>query len=207
MTFGSAIFVVDDDPRMRDSLRWLLESVDLSVETYGSATQFLDIYDPGRPGCLLLDIRMPGMSGLQLQDLLAAKGIQLPIIIITGYGDVPTAVRAVQKGAVDFIEKPFNDQLLLDRIHYALALDDQRRQAEAERGTIQDRIATLTPRERDVLEHILTGEQNKVIAATLGISMKTVEVHRARIMKKMAATSLAHLVATCIAADVHPGKP
>jgi two-component system, LuxR family, response regulator FixJ len=199
MTAAATIFVVDDDPRVRDSLRWLLESVGLAVEAYASASGFLEAYDPERAGCLVLDIRMPGMSGLQLQDTLAARGITVPIIMVTGHGDVPTAVSAVQKGAVDFLQKPFNDQVLLDRIHSALAVDAQRRQREAECSAIRARLASLTPRELEVLKQMLAGRQNKVIGAELGISMKTVEAHRARIMEKMAVDSLASLVAICVA--------
>ena len=201
------IFVVDDDARMRDSLRWLLESVSLTAETYGSATEFLEAYDPDCPGCLVLDVRMPGMSGLQVQDLLAARDIQLPIIMISGHGDVPTAVRAVQKGAVDFIEKPFNDQLLLDRIHSALTLDAQRRQANTRLREACDRFATLTPREQEVLKLVLAGSPNKVIAFELGISTKTVETHRSRVMKKMDAKSVAELTLLCFTFGLHQGKP
>ena len=207
MIRAPTIFVVDDDARMRDSLRWLLQSVSLTVETYGSGAEFLETCDPCRPGCLVLDLRMPGISGLQMQDRLTARDIQLPIIMITGYGNVPAAVRSMQKGAVDFIEKPFNDQFLLDRIHSALTLDAQRRQAALSRREVCDRFASLTPRERDVLKRMLAGRLNKVIASELGVSIKTVETHRARVMKKMDAKSVAELTNRCLTSGLHQGKP
>ncbi len=188
------VFVVDDDPAVRDSLRWLIESVGLSVETYESALAFLEAYYPGRTGCLVLDVRMPGMSGLELQNALASEEIGLPVIVITGHGDVPMAVRAMKKGAVDFIQKPFNDQELLDRIHEALESDAPIRRERAERAEIAVRLAQLTPRELEVMMQVIAGRSNKAIAADLGISGKTVEVHRARIMEKMQAGSLAELV-------------
>ena len=206
MTQEQTIFVVDDDKRVRDSLRWLIESVSLPVETYGSAEEFLDAYAPHRHGCLILDIRMPKISGLQLQDILAARGIRLPIIMVTGHGDVPTAVRAVQKGAVDFLEKPFNDQVLLDRIHAGLEDDARRQQEEETQREILKRFHSLTAREREVLERVVGGMPNKRIAGELGISVKTVEVHRARAMEKMGAKSLAEITAQCILCGLHKEK-
>ena len=188
------VFVVDDDPAMRESLRWLLQSVGLAVETHAGAAAFLSSYDPSRSGCLVLDMRMPGMSGLNLQDELIARRITLPIIIITGYAEVPTAVRALKRGAVDFIEKPFSDELLLDRIRQAIETDRQTRDAEAQRAEVTVRFAQLTPREREVMELVIAGKANKVIAAELGLSPKTVEVHRANVMRKMAVDSVAELV-------------
>ena len=188
------VFVVDDDPAMRDSLCWLLQSVDLHVETYPSADAFLAAYDAGRPGCLVLDVRMPGMSGLNLQDELRARHIRLPIIMLSGHAEVPTAVRALKAGAIDFMEKPFSDELLLDRIRQAIDLDREQRDAEAQRAAVAERYALLTPREREVMELVTAGKANKVIAAELGLSPKTVEVHRAAVMDKMRADSVADLV-------------
>ena len=188
------VFVVDDDPAMRDSLCWLLQSVDLHVETYPSADAFLAAYDAGRPGCLVLDVRMPGMSGLNLQDELRARHIRLPIIMLSGHAEVPTAVRALKAGAIDFMEKPFSDELLLDRIRQAIDLDREQRDAEARRTAVAERYALLTPREREVMELVTAGKANKVIAAELGLSPKTVEVHRAAVMDKMRADSVADLV-------------
>jgi len=207
MKRAPTIFVVDDDVRMRDSLSWLLASVGLPVKTFGSATDFLKACDPHCHGCLILDIRMPDISGLQLQDMLAERGIRLPIIMVTGHADVPTAVRAVQKGAVDFLEKPFNDQVLLDRINTALAADTQRQDEDAAHTAILRRMDSLTSREREVLDLVVGGSLNKQIAATLGISSKTVEVHRAHVMEKMAAKSVAELIALCIHCGLHKGKP
>jgi FixJ family two-component response regulator len=188
------VFVVDDDPAMRDSLCWLLQSVDLHVETYPSADAFLAAYDVGRPGCLVLDVRMPGMSGLNLQDELRARHIRLPIIMLSGHAEVPTAVRALKAGAIDFMEKPFSDELLLDRIRHAIDLDREQRDAEARRSAVAERYALLTPREREVMELVTAGKANKVIAAELGLSPKTVEVHRAAVMDKMQADSVPDLV-------------
>ena len=207
MTQEPTIFVVDDDQRVRDSLRWLLESVNLPVETYGSAEDFLHACAPHRHGCLILDIRMPRISGLQLQDILIERGIRLPIIMVTGHGDVPTAVRAMQKGAVDFLEKPFNDQVLLDRIHTVLATDAQRQEGETARREILKRMDALTLREREVLEAVVSGKSNKRIATDLDISIKTVEVHRARGMAKMAAKSVAELTTLCMLCGLGKGKP
>jgi len=203
MTLQPIVFVVDDDVRVRDSLRWLLESVSLPVETFGSAADFLHACDPHCHGCLILDIRMPDISGLQLQDILAERGFRLPIIMLSGHGDVRTAVRVVQKGAVDFIEKPYNGQELLDRIHSVLATDARRHREESANMAICKRIGSLTPREREVLDWVVSGTSNKRIAAELGISIKTVEVHRARVMEKMAAKSVAELTAMRIICGLH----
>jgi FixJ family two-component response regulator len=188
------IFVVDDDSAVRDALKLLLRSVGQAVETYGSAQEFLDAYSEDRPGCLVLDIRMPGMSGLELQQRLNEKHSILPIIFITGHGDVPMAVEAMQAGAVDFIQKPFRDQDLIDRINQALEKDSSNRAALGERNDIRRRLETLTPREREVLDLVVHGKANKVIAGDLKLSQRTVEIHRARVMEKMQASSLAHLV-------------
>ncbi len=203
---GPTVFLVDDDQAVRESLRWLIESVGLNVATYDSAQAFLENYYPGRAGCLVLDLRMPGMSGLELQEKLVAQGSQLPIIIITGHGDVPMAVRAMKAGAVDFVQKPFHDQELLDRIHEALEQNARTRQAMAERTKITARLAHLTPRELEVMDGVVAGKSNKVIAAELGISGKTVEVHRAKIMEKMQAKSLAELVQLTLLAREYMGQ-
>ena len=188
------IFVVDDDAAVRDALKLLLRSVGHAVETFGSAQEFLDAYGEDRAGCLVLDIRMPGMSGLELQQKLNEKHSILPIIFITGHGDVPMAVEAMQAGAVDFIQKPFRDQDLIDRINQALEKDSSNRAALGERNDIRRRLGTLTPREREVLDLVVHGKANKVIAGDLKLSQRTVEIHRARVMEKMQASSLAHLV-------------
>ena len=188
------IFVVDDDAAVRDALKLLLRSVGQAVETFSSGQEFVDAYSEDRPGCLVLDIRMPGMSGLELQQKLNERHSILPIIFITGHGDVPMAVEAMQAGAVDFIQKPFRDQDLIDRINQALEKDSNNRAALGERNDIRRRLETLTPREREVLDLVVHGKANKVIAGDLKLSQRTVEIHRARVMEKMQASSLAHLV-------------
>ena len=188
------VFVVDDDAAVRDSLRMLLKSVGLPVEVFESGQEFLDAERDDRPGCLVLDIRMPGMCGLELQGKLYERHSILPIIFITGHGDVPMAVEAMQAGAVDFIQKPFRDQDLIDRINQALEKDSSNRAALGERNDIRRRLETLTPREREVLDLVVHGKANKVIAGDLKLSQRTVEIHRARVMEKMQASSLAHLV-------------
>jgi len=188
------VFVVDDDAAVRQSFEWLVGSVGLRTETFESARAFLKAYDPARPGCLVLDVRMPGMSGLELQERLLAEGITLPIIMVSGYGDVPTAVRVMKQGAVDFVEKPFSDQAMLDRIQASIERDQRTREADAERAGARDSRASLTRRETEVMESVIAGRSNKEIARALAISPKTVEVHRANVMKKMRADSLADLV-------------
>ncbi len=187
-------FVVDDDPSVRRSIRRLLESVGYTVETFASAQEFLEKVDPNRPGCLVLDVRMPGLSGLDLQERLAATHARRPIIFVTGYGDVPMTARAMKAGAVDFLQKPFNEQQLLDAIHSAMEAEERRRQEYAGRALVQERVSTLTPREHEVLVRVVAGKTNKEIAAEFGITEKTIKVHRARVMEKMAADSLAQLV-------------
>ena len=194
MTSSATVFVVDDDQEVREALQLLMESVGLSVETFPSAQAYLDQFDAQRSGCLVLDIRMPGMSGLELQARLNAEDIYPAIIIITGHGDVPMAVRAVQAGAVDFIEKPFNDQYLLDSVHRALEHDSSQRGEASHLADIQVRMQRLTPREREVMQRVVAGHRNKVIAMDLGIGQSTVEVHRARVMEKMEAETLSDLM-------------
>jgi two-component system response regulator FixJ len=196
----ATVFVVDDDEAVRTSLRLLLKSVGLPVETYAAAQEFLDQFDPDRAGCLVLDIRMPGISGLELQQHLNDQHSIMPIVFITGHGDVPMAVEAMQAGAVDFIQKPFRDQDLIDRINRALEKDREMRNALRERDEIRRRMSQLTPREREVLELVTQGKANKVIAGDLNVSQRTVEIHRARVMEKMGANSLAHLVRMVIEA-------
>ena len=188
------VFVVDDDRAMRESLSWLLDSVGLRVRSYATAADFLAEHDPAQPGCLVLDVRMPGMSGLDLQAELARRGVELPTIVITGHAEVSMAVRAVKAGAIDFIEKPFSDQLLLDRVRQALQIDLEAREVRRRREDARRRLATLTAREREVLNLVVAGKQNKEIASELGVSPKTVEVHRAHVMSKMCVDSLAELI-------------
>ena len=197
----STVFVVDDDDAVRNSMRWLVESIGLPVETYASAREFLETHDPNRPGCLVLDVRMPGMSGLDLQEKLHENGIVIPIIVVTGHGDVPTAVRAIKAGAVEFIEKPVNDQLLLDTIQRCIEKDIEYRQESATRRIIETRYMSLTPREREVMAQVVAGEPNKVIARNLDLSAKTIEAHRAAVMRKMEADSLANLVHMAITCE------
>ncbi|MDJ0739661.1 MAG: response regulator FixJ [Gammaproteobacteria bacterium] len=197
----STVFVVDDDQAMRNSLKWLIESVGVQVESFSSADEFLAQYQPSRPGCLVLDVRMPGMSGLELQERLTQRGIHIPVVIITGHGDVPMAVRAMKSGAIDFIEKPFNDEVLLDAIRRALAFGEEQRSHQVEHLQIQQRLQHLTPREHEVMEMVTEGRSNKEIANALGVSAKTIEAHRARVMEKMQAGSLAELVRMVLAVN------
>lgn len=195
MTDGNAtVFIVDDDDAVRDSLGLLMRSVGMRTEAYESAESFLEIYDPERFGCLLLDIRMPGMSGIELQRELSQRGCALPIIFITAHGDIPMAVDAVRHGAMDFIQKPFDDSDLVAKVKRAMS-------DSVERTAIRRRAATLTAREREVMSQVVQGKANKVIASDLGVSQRTVEIHRARVMEKMRAGSLAHLVRMVLRAE------
>lgn len=191
---GARVFIVDDDASVLESIVFLLGTVGLRAEPFASAYDFLEAVGPEAAGCLVLDVRMPGMSGLELQEKLAALGYTLPIIFLTAHGNVPTAVRAVKSGAVDFIEKPFHDQELIDRIQHAIEADADARGARSVRREVVTRLASLTPRERDVLDGVVSGHANKVIAADLGVSQRTVEIHRAHVMQKMGADSVAELV-------------
>ena len=191
---SAVVFVVDDDEAVRDSLKMLLESVDLPCQTFASAREFLEKHDPQRHSCLVADIRMPGMSGLDLQEELNRRSSTIPILFITGHGDVPMAVDAMKAGALDFIEKPFRDQDLLDRIHEALEGDAARREDNRELAETRSRMDQLTARETEVMHRVVAGQANKVIAMDLGVSQRTVEIHRARVMQKMGARSLAQLV-------------
>lgn len=191
---NKTVMVVDDDTAVRDSIKWLIESVGLSATLFESADQLLESPQLEDAGCIVLDVRMPGMSGLELQERLNSRGVTTPIIIISGHGDVPMAVRAMKAGAIDFIEKPFSDQALLDQVNLALEKDQQQRESSATVAEILERYALLSPRERTVMQMVVDGKSNKSIAVELGLSQKTVEVHRARVMSKMRADSLAHLV-------------
>ena len=194
MPIEPTVFIVDDDAEVRAALQLLMQSVGLPVEAFASAQDYLDSFDPERPGCLVLDIRMPGMSGLELQERLSEEPLHPPIVIITGHGDVPIAVRAVQAGASDFIEKPFRDQVLLDSVHRAITQDAESRGEASRIADIEKRLARLTPREREVLELVMAGDRNKVIALRLGVSQSTVEAHRAKVMEKMEAKTLSDLM-------------
>lgn len=198
LTFGPTVFVVDDDPSVRKSLRLMLKAAGIHVEDFQSAQDFLSHYKPDQRGVLLLDVLMPGISGLGLQKELADRGWDLPIIFISGHGTVRMAVDAVKSGAVDFVEKPFSRRALLERIREALAIDAERQRS----AEIVGRIKKLTPREHQVMEMVVTGSANKVIAIDLGISEKTVENHRTQVMRKMAANSLAELVQMTFQAGV-----
>jgi len=194
MNTGLTVFVVDDDEQVRDAMKLLMNSVGLQVETFASGEEYLEQFDPARPGCLLLDVRMQGISGLDVQERLVLEQVQPPIIIITGHGDVPMAVRAVKAGAVDFIEKPFNEQVLLDSVHRAIELDGEHRGRALQLADISEHLQRLTPREREILDLVVAGKRNKEIAGELGISQSTVEAHRARVMEKMQAESLSDLM-------------
>jgi len=190
----ATVFIVDDDQAIRHAMELLMRSVGLEYEIFHSGDDFLSKYSTDRPGCLVLDIRMPGLGGLELQQKLIEMESSLPIIFITGHGDVPMAVEAMQKGAVDFIQKPFRDQELLDRIREALKTDEERRSAREHHDEVSSKLRKLTRREREVLDLVVTGKPNKIIAYELGVSQRTVEIHRARVMEKMEAKSLADLV-------------
>jgi len=188
------VFVVDDDEPVRDAIAMLLDTVDLPYETFASAQAFLSTYDKARTGCLVLDIRMPGMSGLELQEHLQRIHAPIPIVFITGHGDIPMAVEAMKRGAVDFIRKPFRDQELLDRIQEALTQDEDQRAAYQNLEEIRARVQSLTPREFEVFQRVADGQANKVVAIELGISERTVEIHRSQVMQKTRARTLADLV-------------
>ena len=196
------IYIVDDDDAMRESLQFLLESVDLPVRAFSSGQEFFDFFKVDMPGCVLLDVRMPGIGGLEIQEKLRSMDMWIPVIIMTGYADVPMAVRAMKSGALDFIEKPLNEQRLLDRVYNALEHGEEVRRAKDEIEPIRSRIAQLTPRELEILKLVVEGLLNKQIASRLDLSIKTIEQHRARVMEKMEAESLADLVRMAITAGV-----
>ena len=197
------VHVVDDNASVRRALKRLLGSVGIQSETYASARQFLEADIADVPSCLVLDVRMPRLSGLELQDRLNAAGRHIPIVFITGHGDITMAVEAMKKGAVDFLPKPFNDQELIDAIHRALSQHERLRDEQAEQAEIFARLERLTPREREVMDLVITGLLNKQVAGELGTSEKTIKVHRARVMDKMEAESLAELVRLAARVDIH----
>ncbi|HTV95646.1 MAG TPA: response regulator transcription factor [Steroidobacteraceae bacterium] len=188
------VYVVDDDDGMRRALDTLLSTVGYKTSVFSRPSEFLARYTADAQGCLVLDIRMPEMSGLEVQQQLNRMGSMLPVIFITGHGDVPMAVQAMKDGAFEFLQKPFRDQELLDRINHALKQDAENRSTAARRSEIASRLESLTPRERQVMDLIVEGSANKVIAIDLGLSERTVEIHRAKVMEKMGARSVAHLV-------------
>ena len=190
----ATVMVVDDDSGVRNAMRVLLRSVGLNSMLFASAQEFLAAYQPSQVGCLVLDIRMPGMSGLELQQELNLRGAVIPVIFMSGHGDIPMAVEAMQHGAFDFLQKPFRDQDLLDRIQRAIAKHQQLQQSLGEHERIRGLLAELTPREREVLDYLTQGKQNKAIAQELDVSPRTIEIHRARVMEKMNAHSVAELV-------------
>jgi RNA polymerase sigma factor (sigma-70 family) len=197
----ATVYVVDDDEALNESLRWLLESEGLRVETFSSAQAFLDGYRPDGPGCLVLDVRMPGMSGLELQERLVQRGIKIPVIVISGHGDIPMAVQALKAGALDFIEKPVDDRILMACVQAALAQDSQRSSARETLQTLRERADSLTPRERQVFGRAAEGQPNKQIAAELDLSEKTIEVHRSTLMRKLKVSSIAELVRAALALE------
>ncbi len=194
MSEHEQVYIVDDDEAVRDAIGMLLETVDIPYVAYPDAQTFLEQSDLANVHCLVLDIRMPGMSGLELQEKLAAMDTQVPIVFITGHGDIPMAVEAMRRGAVDFLRKPFRDQELLDRIQEALSRDAEQRHYAADADSVRARVADLTPREQEVFKRVAVGQANKVIAIELGISERTVEIHRSNVMQKTSSRSLADLV-------------
>ncbi len=188
------VYVVDDDQAVRDSLRWLIESVGLNVKTFSNGQELLENFNEAEISCLVLDVRMPGISGLDLQQRLKKMNAKIPVIIVTGHADVPMAIQAMKAGAFDFIEKPYSDQLLLERIQCAIEQDDCFKKQQAVNNEINERIDSLTPREKEVMGLVVGGHSNKGIAKELGVSIKTVEVHRGNLMSKMKAQSLSELV-------------
>ena len=204
MSSEPTVFLVDDEPSVVKAISRLLRSSGFKVEAFRSPQDFLDSYDPGTAGCLLLDVAMPGLNGLDLQEALSAKAIELPIIFLTGRGDVPMSVQAMKRGAVDFLLKPANDAELLEAIRIGIERDEANRQARADALGIQQRLATLTTREREVLTHVISGRLNKQVAAELGTVEKTIKVHRAQVMKKMKVRSLAELVRVAERAGIRP---
>jgi FixJ family two-component response regulator len=203
MSHEPTVFIVDDDQAVRDSLLLLMNSADLAAETFADAREFLATVSVDRPGCLVLDVRMPEIDGLELQRQLASRGSRLPIIILTGHGDVPMAVQALRAGALDFIQKPFESRVLLQRIEEAIAIDSRLRSQNTDRTEIESRLARLTPRENEVLGLIVDGLPTKAIAAALGSSFNTVQNQRASILKKMQAESVADLVRMVMIARVN----
>jgi two-component system response regulator FixJ len=194
MRAGPTVFVVEDDESMRRSLRWLIESIGIAVETYQSAEEFLNSFDPQWAGCVLLDVRMPGMGGMALQRELNARGVRSPLVFMTAYPEVAVAVEALKQGAYDFIEKPFSGQQMLDCLRRAIDEDRRRRRQAVRHAVISRRMASLTPREREVLDLVIAGETSRSIAGALGLTEKTVELHRSHVNKKMKVRNAVELV-------------
>jgi FixJ family two-component response regulator len=206
MEQAPTVYLVDDNQAIRDAITLYLESQDLAVASFESATDFLKSYKPERHGCLVLDIRMPGMDGLELQEYLIKNEICIPIIFITGHGDVPMAVRAIKSGASDFLEKPFDNKELLNSINHALTHDKKTRQQGKLQKQIQGRYAKLTVREKEVMALVAEGHSNKIIATMLNISHRTVEIHRRRVMNKMRAGSVPELISMAVTCGIHEYK-
>lgn len=199
----TTVFIIDDDQQVREALELLMESVGLNARTFASGQVFFEHFDPMVPGCVITDIRMPGMSGLELQKKLKQEPMQPPVIIITGHGDIPMAVDAMQSGAVDFIEKPFNDQRLLDSVHRAIEMDAAARGQATQIAQIRERIESLTPREHEVMNLITQGKRNKIIADELHVSQSTVEAHRAKVMEKMQASTMSDLMRMVLSTELN----
>jgi len=200
------VFVIDDDPSVRAALGRLFRSVAIDVQTFGSTQEFLQAKQPDVPGCIVLDVRLPGLSGLDFQSDLVKSNIHLPIIFISGYGDIPMSVRAIKAGAIEFLTKPFREQDLLDAVRLGIKHDCNRRQSSAASVKLRECYASLTPREREIMAHVVTGRPNKQIAASLGLREITVKVHRGHVMQKMRATSLAELVRMADRLEVEVAK-
>jgi len=207
MSSEPTVFLVDDDVAVCSSIQMLIESVGLKAVSFSNAQAFLAAYDPSQPGCLVLDVRMPGMSGLELQQYLVERGIYLPVIFITGHGDVQMAVKAMKAGGVEFLEKPFNDQRFVDAVHAAFAKDATARREQVVRRVIAQRRALLTSREKEVMDLLVSGRPTKVVATQLAISRKTVDVHRLRLMKKMQATNITDLFQMSLLDNAHRSEP
>jgi len=204
MSMTATVYVVDDDSSTRELLAWLMKRHELPVQAFPDARSFLHAYRPGDPGCLVLDLNMPGMSGLELQQYLKEQGVLLPLVFVSGRADVPKAVRAVREGAIDFIEKPFDYKRVVELVRECLARDAEARASRGRREEIRARLGTLTQREREVMDLVVDGRINREIAESLAISVKTVEAHRARIMEKLGVDSVAGLVQAVVAARALP---
>jgi FixJ family two-component response regulator len=200
------VYIVDDDAAVRKSMRWLVETLGVPVKTFPSAASFLEEYEAQAPGCLVVDLMMPEMNGLELQDELRRRGLEIPVIVLTGHGDVPSVVESLKKGAIDFLEKPVQDDKLLAQIRRGLALDAARRQERGDLDCVCECLTRLTPRERDVLDLVVEGLTSKEIAARLYVSFKTVEAHRANLMRKMEAVSVAELVRMVVSVRLLVGR-
>lgn len=201
--YTPTVFLVDDDDAVRDSLRLLLETAEIRSETYRSSAEFLDNYDPERPGCAVLDIRMPGMTGMELQEALQSAGIRIPIIFLTGHGNVPMSAKAFRAGAVDFLQKPVEEDVLLARIREALRIDKKNRATDKRRKEALEQLGELTAREYEVMLLIVRGQSNKEIASELDLSHRTVEIHRSRIMDKTGSKTLADLIELAVASGAY----